>query len=105
MFQGIIDKLTHRPQVLYKEVPLTNHRGKAPEFSWGHGGKGPADLAYSILYETCGEVIAKKYFQVFKWDRLVQIDIDKEWGLDCSMVWAYIKGREEYDKKCHLNDF
>ena len=89
LFKGVIDKVTNQKSVYLNQQELVNHRKKS-RFEWGHGGNGPADLAYYILYELYGKDMADKNFQIFKWDRLSTINKYKEWTMDKNEVDQYV---------------
>jgi len=47
--------------------PLEHHVRHSDGFEWGYGGSGPADLALAILWDCFGELVAREWYQRFKW--------------------------------------
>lgn len=85
-----------------RQIPNHYHRFKWPRshicddecdrnFTWGYGGSGPHELAWSILYELYGEEIADMYGQRFKWDMLSELDQDGALELDLAEINRWLE--------------
>jgi hypothetical protein len=77
--------------VLVNGKPLKHVVKHSPTgFNWGYGGSGPADLAYSILYDLYGKKVADSYYQQFKWDFIANLPQDKEWAITEEQIEQWI---------------
>lgn len=58
--------------------PLFHRMRHSPTgFEWGYGGSGPADLAFSILWDLLGETTANRFYQDFKWAFIAPADRER----------------------------
>ena len=67
--QGVVCNVNGSPLPL--RLDLWNHSPTGFEF--GYGGSGPAQLALAILADCCGDELAVKYHQAFKWAVIARI--------------------------------
>ena len=69
-----------------------NVRNHSPDgFSWGYLGSGPSQLALAILLEFLPKEKAKKYYQNFKQDIIVNLPKDN-FEMPVDLVNKWIKG-------------
>lgn len=61
-------------------------------FEWGYGGSGPADLAFSILWDYLGPEIAESCYMEFKWS-VVSVLNRKEWTLTTGEIDQWLNFR------------
>ena len=67
--QGVVCLVNGSPLPL--RLDLWNHSPTGFEF--GYGGSGPAQLALAILADCCGDELAVKYHQAFKWAVIARV--------------------------------
>ena len=67
-------KITTNGSTTFSSEVLEHIMKHSPDgFQWGYGGSGVSDLAFSILMDCCGDGIAERLYQQFKWDFLAKL--------------------------------
>jgi len=70
--------------------PLKHHLRHSPDgFNWGYGGSGPADLAFSILWDLLGEEPSLGLYQEFK--RHFVAKWESNWEINSKEIKDWIK--------------
>lgn len=81
---------------LLPDESLAMRRHSPDGFAWGYGGSGPAQLALALLLHfTKDKLFSSRYYQMFKSDILVPLDIDEDFKLVDSVVTDWVKRRKE----------
>ncbi len=84
---------------IYSSKNLPEHivRHSPTGMSWGYGGSGPADLAFSMLVECgSGMIEAFEFHQDFKWE--VIAGLKGNWKLSQGFVKAWLKRKRILNK-------
>lgn len=67
----VVSSESDDPTPLNPRFDLANH---SPDgFAWGYAGSGPAQLALAILAHASDDETAKKYYQAFKFAKIVRL--------------------------------
>ncbi|MCK4547688.1 MAG: hypothetical protein KAW17_09640 [Candidatus Eisenbacteria sp.] len=87
-----------------------NEVGHSPTgFAWGYAGSGPAQLAFVLLAETAGSMLARGIYMEFKNSVVCKLDPLRDWGMksadiikwicaignERALVAAQLQGRED----------
>lgn len=81
---------------LLPDRSLELRRHSPDGFAWGYGGSGPAQLALALLLHfTNDKLFSSRYYQMFKSDILVPMDIDLDFRIKDDVVRDWIKRRKE----------
>jgi hypothetical protein len=59
--------------------------------NWGYGGSGPADLAFSLLWEHLGGPPVASLYQDFKWQYVARWPQDGSWEITDDEIEEFIK--------------
>lgn len=80
--------------VPYGELANTGYHSLTG-FEWGYGGSGPANLAYSLIFDACDQdkVCAEKWYQIFKYEVVAQFPREG-WSLPAEAVRAWVDQHE-----------
>ena len=74
-----------------QRLPVRDH--SPVEFSWGHGGIGPEQLALALLLELTDAEMAQLWYQEVTWQVIAQLPRD-DFRIDSHMVTDIIDGGE-----------
>jgi len=95
------ERITHRGTRVFvsdgeREAPLDPRLDLVPHspdgFNWGYGGSGPAQLALAILAECCGDDVALRFHQDFKWEKIAPME-EPEWTITEGEVYGWLEAR------------
>ncbi len=62
-------------------TPSLKLRSFCPEFGWGDGGSAAAQLSLAILLKIVPQFEAVKWFQLFKWRVIANLEKGKEFSI------------------------
>ena len=74
-----------------RSLCLANH---SPDFEWGYGGSGPAQLALALLLEETEKEQALELYQRFKWKVVAELPW-KLWQLTSQEIQDWLKTQVE----------
>lgn len=80
---------------LQRQGRLEHRLRHSPDgFEWGYHGSGPADLAFSILWDCLDQELADLWYMDFKWDVVSKFD-QAEWSITSQQIEEWLRARAD----------